>query len=962
MGKICMGCMEEYPNELNLCPYCGYEEGTKAESALHMSPGSVLNGRYLIGRVLGYGGFGVTYIAWDQMLQQKVAIKEYLPSEFATRMAGQSQVTVFGGKKEEQYSDGKEKFLDEAKRLVKFQDEPGIVRIYDSFDENNTAYIVMELLEGETLTSYLEREGKVPIGEAISMLTPVIKSLEAVHKTGIIHRDIAPDNIFLTNHGTVKLIDFGAARYATTSNSRSLTVIIKAGYSPEEQYRSRGDQGPHTDVYALGAVLYKMVTGVTPPDAMERRAFFEGKNKDVLVPPSKYCDIKKCQENAILNAMNVRIEDRTPSAEAFLSELNSTTSVERIAGKIKKLDTMSWPLWAKIAIPICGALAVALCVLLFTGRIGYVSNLVTDIGVAKGMTRVPNVINSSVAEAQDTLEAKNLKSVIDGKVVSEKVPADMVLKQSADGGTVVDDNTVIKLTVSAGAEVGQLENGIMPDVTYTKEEDTVSLFETAGYKVTVEYEYSSDVEKGLVTWQSVASGTKVDKNTPISLKVSKGPDPNGDSGKLKLNHDYLTMYVGDSVSLSAEGGDSYQWGSSNAAVATVSGKGAVKAQKAGTAVITVKSGSSSVSCSVTVKDYVLALNQSSISLLDGDSYTLTAYGIPAGTSISWSSSNNSVASVSGGTVTGKSAGSATITATAKGKRASCTVNVTLKKVPVSNIGLGYNSMALIPGRSFGFSPSVSPENATNKQITWKSSNNDVVSVTDTGIVYAHNQGSAIVTATADGVSRSCTITVVSGEWSTTPLNQVGSLSVQTKNQYRYRQKQTTTSTASSLSGWTQYNKQTSYSDYGAWSSWQRDPVSGSETRKVETSQQNGGYRTYYNLYCYKYWNTNYNKWYYTYSSNMGGEKLTTTAPANECTPYKSYEGHQAYSYNGHNLWFIESSYDEAIDQHTEYRYADRTVTTTYYYYQWSNWTDWMDGSASSTQDTDVETRQLYRYA
>lgn len=149
------------------------------------------------------------------------------------------------------------------------------MRVFDSFEENGTAYLVMEYLEGETLTALLEREGKLEPERAITLLEPVIRSLETVHATGIIHRDIAPDNIFLTKDGRVKLIDFGAARYATTSHSRSLTVIIKPGYSPEEQYRSRGEQGPWTDVYALAAVLYRTITGETPPDALERRAFYE---------------------------------------------------------------------------------------------------------------------------------------------------------------------------------------------------------------------------------------------------------------------------------------------------------------------------------------------------------------------------------------------------------------------------------------------------------------------------------------------------------------------------------------------------------------------------------------------------------------------------------------------------------------------------------------------------------------
>ena len=209
VNKRCMGCMELYNEEYDICPHCGYIKGTPAEEAIHMEPGTLLHDRYIVGKVLGFGGFGVTYIGWDGRLEQKVAIKEYLPGEFSTRMPGQSTVTVFNGDKEEQFRDGMEKFVDEAKRLARFQNETGIVKIFDSFYENETAYIIMEYLDGETLTERLSREKTIPEDEAIDMLMPVMNSLQVVHNEGILHRDIAPDNIFLTKDGEVKLIDFG---------------------------------------------------------------------------------------------------------------------------------------------------------------------------------------------------------------------------------------------------------------------------------------------------------------------------------------------------------------------------------------------------------------------------------------------------------------------------------------------------------------------------------------------------------------------------------------------------------------------------------------------------------------------------------------------------------------------------------------------------------------------------------
>ena len=208
MNTLCLGCMQEFDDKYKICPHCGYVVGTKAEEAIHIQTGTRLRDRYIVGKVLGFGGFGVTYIAWDERLEQRVAIKEYLPSEFSTRMPGQTQVTVFGGEKSQQFYDGLSKFVDEAKRLAKFQNESGIVKIFDSFEDNSTAYIVMEYLEGETLASYLERMGCIDEQDAVAMLMPIMESLQVVHAEGIIHRDIAPDNIFLTNDGEIKLIDF----------------------------------------------------------------------------------------------------------------------------------------------------------------------------------------------------------------------------------------------------------------------------------------------------------------------------------------------------------------------------------------------------------------------------------------------------------------------------------------------------------------------------------------------------------------------------------------------------------------------------------------------------------------------------------------------------------------------------------------------------------------------------------
>lgn len=365
--------------------------------------------------------------------------------ERITLMPGQSQVKVFGGEKSEQYHDGLVKFIEEARRLAKFQNEPGIVKIFDSFEENDTAYIVMEYLDGETLTSYMDREGTISEDQAVEMLLPVLESLKTVHAAGILHRDIAPDNIFLTKDGEVKLIDFGASRYATTSHSRSLTVIIKPGFSPEEQYRSRGDQGPHTDVYALAATMYKMVTGQTPPDAMERRAKYENQNKDILIPPHKVKKgISAIRENAILNAMNVRIEDRTPDVDTFISELTSKTPAKRKYGKIKKIDVYAWPTWAKILLPSVLGIALLIGVLLMTGVISFSSRYSRNIVVPENIVSVPGVEGMERSDALSAIEGSGLLARTGGTVQSEYVHAGLVVLQEPSGGTYIERNGTVE--------------------------------------------------------------------------------------------------------------------------------------------------------------------------------------------------------------------------------------------------------------------------------------------------------------------------------------------------------------------------------------------------------------------------------------------------------------------------------------------------------------------------------------
>lgn len=334
MVNLCPNCFAKRQNT-DCCPFCHYRYNDLPDDNASLRQMTVLNHRYIIGRVLGVGGFGVTYLALNNETGEKCAVKEFMPSELAVR-DGMGNVYPSSEDNAELFEHCKSGFLNEAKTLYTFRGDPTIVNVNDYFEENHSAYFVMEYLDGCNMRAQMQKSGgRILVEMATIMLVTVGSALMDVHKFNILHRDISPENIFLTSNGSYKLIDFGAARFFTSRANKSLSVLLKPGFAPPEQYSSKGNQGPWTDVYGLAATYYYLVSGVKPLDAMDR---LSGK------PMAALCDlcqgVSKKTSDAVNRALALDYHARYKDMVSFLNDVDLSVlgGVKTDASKSSVID------------------------------------------------------------------------------------------------------------------------------------------------------------------------------------------------------------------------------------------------------------------------------------------------------------------------------------------------------------------------------------------------------------------------------------------------------------------------------------------------------------------------------------------------------------------------------------------------------------------------------------------------
>lgn len=942
MSKRCLGCMEQYDDEFEVCPYCGYVEGTSAEVAYHIQPGEILVFRYIIGKVLGYGSFGVTYLGWDSLLEKKVAIKEYLPNEFATRAEGSSEVIIFDGEKEKQFTIGKDKFSDEAKKLAAFNKENGIITVYDQFEDNGTSYIVMDYFEGETLQQLMNREGRLPYERAIEIVLPILKSLQSVHDAHIIHRDISPDNIYITKDNQVKLLDFGAARYASTNMSKSLSAIYKQGFAPYEQYQSSKEQGPWSDVYALAATLYYMITGIIPQESMNRLT----KEDDKLIPPKKIIkEIPKNLNNAIMNAMIVYPTQRTQSVTEFKNE------IENIQTQIKKIQypkKFLIPQWAKMMTAGTSALLVILCLLIGVGVID-LSTILGDSSkklLKDNETYIPGLLNMYLDEAEAQADDSDVVLQIIDKVQNEKVDANKIMSQDPRAGLITIKDGVVNVVVSKGEQ-----EAVVPDVTYEREAMAKSKIEAAGFNVKIVEEEKEGFVQGIVIKQSIEGNRIYGVGGTITLTIAKKTTavPSGDG----IVGNYTNMELKEAIQNLYEHG-LYAIVSDRVYNNTVpTGQVISQSMVQGTHM---KAGE--------IVELTVSLGKETVLVPD------VQY-------LEFSKAKEELEKL-GFVVKSEKQDSDIVQ---KGKI------IKQDLVAGKQVDKGSQIKLIISNGSKKLTAAIERSEEFNNQVAINNSNSEVSNNSTSQSNNTHND-STQNKPTQSTTQNSQTTTVVKDEpvqvvekkwsdWTTdSSLANDSRYYVEKKTQYRSRTRtssvEKTTSTSSSLSGWT---KAGSYveSSWGSWSSWSDNAVSSTSTREVQTRQVEYTYNTGRKEFNYSHWayNSGGQTWYtysQSYAQARGGWYEERGWSTNELYLNYLYDGKVYGTPPGQGIiWFYEQTRNQtAVGTKTQYRYRTLKKKTIYKYERtvyssYSSFGAWQDAPINETDTTDVETRIVYRY-
>ncbi|HBI61571.1 MAG TPA: hypothetical protein DDY31_10230 [Lachnospiraceae bacterium] len=515
---FCMGCMNPL-NKNGQCMNCNFSLDTYKATFRCLPPGTLLTKRYLIGRVIGEGSFGVTYIGRDLLLGIVIAIKEYFPLSYGSRNVRKEEQEIYVYQDNDKK--GLEHFYEEAKLLSQFHMLDGIVSVRDFFYANKTAYIVMDYIKGITLKEHVKKNGAVEGKEALTMMKPVIRSLHTIHQAEIIHRDISPDNILLTEQKKLVLVDFGSARAEDNRMTQSMTVTFKRGYTPEEQYLRRGKLGAWSDVYSLCATMYFMLTGIAPNEAIERML------QDTLVPLSKmsFVSLTQKQKNAIMQGVCVKPEERLQSMQELYDALYDEWEEDVPKKQFLQTRQFKTAVFCILILVLCG--------------IGWqINQMASKDSKRASNAAVSIVVNSSSPSAAPieiqmqsfagltkeqaenrfiALEDEHL-SIVWKSEYNDRVPKGIVITQNIPENTSYRSGSFheLVLTISKGQK-----KVVVPSVTDISCQAAVEKLKKSHLSVCITWK-NSKKSKNMVLKQSEKAGDKVKEGTKIKLTVSKG--------------------------------------------------------------------------------------------------------------------------------------------------------------------------------------------------------------------------------------------------------------------------------------------------------------------------------------------------------------------------------------------------------------------------------------------------------
>lgn len=483
---------------------------------------------------MGIGGSAITYVAYNLVNKVKVAIKEYFPGNLATRNQGETIVNYGYGDNAVQFRLGMEQFQRESRQLARVGAHQGIVDIYETFNENDTAYIAMEFVDGVTLQKVLVENGIMDYQQLLKIIIPICESLYKVHTNErILHRDIAPDNIMLQVNGKAKLIDFGASIACAQTNDN---IILKHGYAPYEQYEEDNYCTESTDTYAMCAVIYHMLTGKRPPRADERKNAIDSGENDLLLSFSQLnCSYPKRLEDIVYKGLSIEPKDRFQTANELANELSKCLETQNAMNTVQETATDSKSVLKKvvaIVAPIIIAVIIAAVLILRP-----TTATTIDYGT------IPDLSGLTYQEALDKLEEAGKTMGIDFSAyksseieTQDKYEVDKVAKQEPKAGTAVTDDMIAengKVVVSVNiysynknADSVSDKKVNVPDVVNMTEANAKKKLTQNGLSnVDVQYEYNDNYEKGTVYKQSEKSGVSIKASTKIVIYVSNGPVP-----------------------------------------------------------------------------------------------------------------------------------------------------------------------------------------------------------------------------------------------------------------------------------------------------------------------------------------------------------------------------------------------------------------------------------------------------